>query len=117
MPSMSYDALVDDFEIIDDWEDRYKYLIELGKQLPEFHSMDRVPDNKIHGCVSQVWIKSNIDDNNGKEPILHFTGDSDALIVKGLIYVLITLMSGQTVGKLLKMDAQQKLGRLTLLNI
>ena len=114
MPCMRFNALVDDFEFIDDWEERYKYLIELGKLVPEFHSEDRVAENKVQGCVSQVWLKPRIDDNGESQCILHFTGDSDALIVRGLIYVLIALMSGQPVDKLKKFDAQEQLRRLAL---
>ena len=114
MNEMTFDDLVNDFEFIDDWEERYKYLIELGRLLPAFDDKDRTAANKVHGCVSQVWLKSEIvEDRDGKRRLV-FTGDSDALIVKGLIFVLVTLMSNKQLCEVAEMDAQTKLQRLSL---
>ena len=114
MQEMTFDDLVGDFDFIDDWEERYKYLIELGKRLPAFDESDRTRENKVHGCVSQVWLKSQvIEDRDGTRRLV-FTGDSDALIVRGLIFVLVTLMSQKPLDELGRMDAQTELQRLEL---
>ena len=113
MAEPSFKQLVDDFEFLDDWEERYKYVIELGRALEPLDEAERTTGNKVQGCASQVWLISDIDAADG-EPVLTFRGDSDALIVKGLIAVLHILLSGQTVSEILKTDVQGELGRLGL---
>ncbi len=108
------DEIIDDFEVLDDWEDRFRYLIELGQDLVPLDDSDYNDANKVRGCVSQVWLKTRR--NNGPEgpPQLLFTGDSDAHIVRGLISVLFAIFSGRTAKDILATDAAQTLRRLAL---
>ncbi|MGH1349874.1 MAG: SufE family protein [Methyloligellaceae bacterium] len=101
--------LLSDFEILDDWEDRYKYVIELGNMLPELDEDDRTSENKVQGCASQVWIKTDITDGN-----LHFTGDSDALIVRGLIAILMSIYQDKPAKEIATIDAKETLEKLGL---
>ena len=102
-----------DFAVLDDWEDRYKYIIELGKELPPLEDAFRIPGNKVQGCASQVWLQSFVS-NRGDSTILRFAGDSDALIVRGLIAIAFALFSGQTAERILAMDVSKELGKLQL---
>ncbi len=97
--------ITDDFALLDDWEDRYRYVIELGRQLPEFPESMRTDANKVRGCASQVWISTSISDEGGKRH-MHFEGDSDAHIVKGLIAVLFALYQDATPDEILQRDPQ-----------
>jgi cysteine desulfuration protein SufE len=97
-------ALKEDFSLIDEWEDRYRYVIELGRALPPLEEAERIPHNKVQGCASQVWIAVH-EEKNGHEPRLSFTGDSDALIVKGLIAIIFRLFSGRPAAEILATDA------------
>jgi cysteine desulfuration protein SufE len=106
-------ALKEDFSLIDEWEDRYRYVIELGRSLKPLIESDRTPRNKVQGCASQVWIAAH-EENNGKEPRLVFTGDSDALIVKGLIAIIFRLFSGRSPSEILATDAGALLDELGL---
>jgi len=106
-------ALKEDFALIDEWEDRYRYVIELGRDLEPLADADRTPRNKVQGCASQVWIAVHAD-KNGKQPRLCFTGDSDALIVKGLIAIIFRLFSGRTATEILATDAGALLDELDL---
>lgn len=112
MTQRSFEDLESDFEFLDDWEDRYKYVIELGKELPAFD--DRLKNDifKVNGCVSQVWIKSSIAEDDEKH--MSFIGDSDALIVKGLIAIVMSLLSGRPAAEVVKTDARAALSRLGL---
>jgi len=101
---VTIDGLVEDFGFLDDWEDRYRYVIELGKGLPELPERERVEANKVRGCASQVWLVSEIDHNG--EPRLRFRGDSDAHIVRGLIAILFALYSGRTAREILEIDPE-----------
>jgi cysteine desulfuration protein SufE len=83
--------LIDEFELFDDWEEKYSYIIELGKTLPKLNDDEKVEKNKVSGCVSQVWLTSREED--GK---LFFYADSDALIVKGLLAIVIKIFSDKT---------------------
>jgi cysteine desulfuration protein SufE len=98
-------SLVDDFVLLDDWEDRYRYVIELGKSLPPLSDAERSPANKVRGCASQVWLVSEIK-RNGR-PVLRFRGDSDAHIVRGLIAILFALYSGRTAEEILALDPER----------
>jgi cysteine desulfuration protein SufE len=89
-----------DFELLDDWEERYRYVIELGRLLPDLDEKWRTPEYKVSGCASQVWIHAA---RNGA--VLNFTGDSDALIVKGLIAIAFMIFSGKTPEQILAQDA------------
>lgn len=81
--------VIDDFSVFTDWMDKYEYLIELGKELPTFDEANRTDDNLIKGCQSQVWLAASF---NGKQ--VHFTADSDAIITKGIVSLLIRVLSG-----------------------
>ena len=108
------DQLVADFSLLDEWEDRYRYVIELGRDLDTLPEGERTPENKVQGCVSQVWIKTDVIGANGGSPVLVFHGDSDAHIVRGLIAILFMLFSGRTPNEILACDARAVLEQLGL---
>jgi cysteine desulfuration protein SufE len=111
--SKSIDELLEDFEFLDDWEERYSYVIDLGKSLPEMRSEDKNDTNKVSGCMSQVWITSKAAKNEAGDDIIEFTADSDAFIVKGLVVILLSVFSGKTPSEIIGIDAvkiMQKLG-------
>ncbi len=97
------DEILENFSFLDDWDDRYRYLIELGKSLEPMSKEDHNATTKVQGCVSQVWIRSVTSPD--KMPLLHFTGDSDAHIVRGLVAIALALFSNQTAQKILDTDA------------
>ena len=105
--------LISDFEMLDDWEDRYRHLIELGRALPVMEPAFKTPATKVNGCASQVWIHSRIVENNGAKK-LFLEGDSDALIVKGLIAVVFKLFSTMSVSEIVNADAPAVFARLGL---
>jgi cysteine desulfuration protein SufE len=107
------DNLINDFDILDDWEDRYRHVIDLGRQLPPLAEAAHSPANKVRGCASQVWITSDASGNTA-DPVLTFQGDSDALIVKGLIAIAFMIYSGKPARQILATDAGEVLGRLGL---
>ena len=108
------DEIRSDFALLDDWEDRYRYVIELGRMLPALDDAVRIDANKVRGCASQVWLASEIRPAPGAEPVLRFAGDSDAHIVKGLVAILLTLYSGRSVSEILSIDARAELAGLKL---
>lgn len=112
--AMKADDIFADFELLDDWEDRYRYVIELGRELEPLPEAARTPANKVRGCVSQVWLASNVQRSDDGKTRLHFVGDSDALIVKGLIAILLSIYSGRTPDEILAIDAQAIFDRLGL---
>jgi cysteine desulfuration protein SufE len=99
------DEIVENFSLLDDWDDRYRYLIELGRQLPPLEQSAYTETNKVQGCASQVWLKTNVRPNGAAGPVLTFVGDSDAHIVRGLIAILLALFSGRTAKDILGTDA------------
>ncbi len=99
-----FSQIVENLDFLDDWEDRYRYLIELGQELEPISEDERSSGNKVQGCVSQVWLVTDEIDKNGKK-ILHLRGDSDAAIVKGLVGVLIALYSDLPPDEIIKIDA------------
>jgi cysteine desulfuration protein SufE len=113
MPDGSSEELKQDFELLVEWEDRYRYVIELGRTLAELDEKERTPENKVQGCASQVWIASHVD-RRGGEPAVTYTGDSDALIVKGLIAIVFMLFSGRPAREILATDAGSLLDELGL---
>ncbi len=113
MASTRFEEIADDFEFLDDWEDRYRYVIDLGKKMSPLADNQKVETTKVHGCASQVWIVPEID-GDGPDARIGFAGDSDAMIVKGLIAVLHTLYDGVTASEALEIDAQAELSRLGL---
>ena len=102
---MSIDEIIANFELLDDWDDRYRYLIELGRALPPLPEAARNDVNKVRGCASQVWLATSIKPNGAAGPVLTFAGDSDAHIVRGLIAVLFALFSGKGAKDILATDA------------
>ncbi len=99
---MKIDEIVENFQFLDDWDDRYKYLIELGNMLEPMPETDQVPANKVQGCVSQVWLTSVKED--GEDPVLHFRGASDAHIVSGLVAIALAIFSGKKASEVLACD-------------
>jgi cysteine desulfuration protein SufE len=112
---MSIEQILDDFEVLDSWDDRYRYVIELGSALPPFPEAERTDRNKVQGCASQVWVVSETRPaKNDGGPVVELQGDSDAHIVKGLIAILLALYSGQPAKKILETDAIELFNRLGL---
>jgi len=108
----SFDQILSDFEMLEDWEDRYRYVIELGRKLEPLPDPLRNADTKVQGCVSQVWLSTTVHDEDG--PRLTFVGDSDAHIVRGLVAILFAIYSGKTANEILGIDAVGTLGELHL---
>jgi cysteine desulfuration protein SufE len=107
MTNEPIETIRSDFALLDEWEDRYRYLIELGRSLPPFPETLRTEANKVRGCVSQVWLASAVrGEGGGSTPILEFQGDSDAHIVRGLVAVLFALVQGKTPDEILRADAR-----------
>ena len=109
MASAAFEDIVADFEFLEDWEERYRYVIERGKSLPAFDDALKVPATKVEGCASQVWLFPKIDAGR-----FSFEGDSDAMIVSGLIAVLQALYNGLTLQEVSRVDALSELARLGL---
>jgi cysteine desulfuration protein SufE len=97
------DDILDDFEYLEEWEDRYRYVIELGKSLPDLPDSEKVAENKVRGCASQVWLVTEAGD--GRDPVLTFHGDSDAHIVRGLVAIVLAIYSGRPASEVAKLDA------------
>ena len=102
---MTIDEIRDNFALLDDWDDRYRYVIELGRTLDPMPEAEHSAGNKVQGCVSQVWLSKRVGRNSANEPLLNYLGDSDAHIVRGLIAILLTLYSGRTPREILGTDA------------
>jgi cysteine desulfuration protein SufE len=103
--TMTIDEIRDNFSLLDEWDDRYRYVIELGRTLAPMPEEDHSAANKVQGCASQVWLSRKIDRAGNGEPRLHYLGDSDAHIVRGLIAILLTLYSDRTPKEILATDA------------
>ncbi len=106
--------ILETFDFLDDWEDRYKYLIDLGRELPELSSDERTDANKVRGCVSQVWLITNVKAEPDGKSVLTFKGDSDALIVQGLVAIVTTLFHGKTAQEILDTDVESLFAKLGL---
>jgi len=102
---MTIDEIRENFALLDDWDDRYRYVIELGRMLAPMPATEHSQQNKVQGCASQVWLSKRIDRKGGDEAVLNYLGDSDAHIVRGLIAILLTLYSGHTPQQILATDA------------
>ena len=111
---MTLDDIRADFALLDDWEDKYRYVIELGRELPAFDETKRTPENKVRGCVSQVWLATRWPAGPGGAPVLEMQGDSDAHIVRGLVAILMTLLAGRTAEEVIGTDARAVFGELGL---
>ena len=108
----SIDTIRDDFSLLDDWEDRYRYIIDLGQALDPLPDSARTAENKVQGCVSQVWLDTEVGD--GSDPEITFRGDSDAHIVRGLVAIMLALFSGRRASEIASLDAEAVLKRLGL---
>ena len=112
MPDIA--EIIEGFELLDDWEDRYRYVIELGKELPPLPEADRTDANKVQGCVSQVWLVHE-ETGDGADPVLVFHGDLDAHIVRGLVAIALSAMSGRHASEIADFDAVALFTRLGLI--
>ena len=109
MASAAFEEIAGDFEFLDDWEDRYRHVIDLGKAMAPMDAALKRPASKVHGCASQVWLVARVEGGR-----MRFQGDSDAMIVRGLIAVLMALFDGLTPKEVLAVDAGGELARLGL---
>lgn len=99
------DEIIENFSLLDEWDDRYRYVIELGRALPALAEAEHTEENKVRGCASQVWLVTHVEADGAGGPVLCFEGDSDAHIVRGLIAVLFALYSGKPARDILATDA------------
>jgi cysteine desulfuration protein SufE len=99
------EEIKDNFALLEEWDDRYRYVIELGRTLAPLPEADHSLANKVQGCASQVWLLTKVTSGQSGEPVLSFVGDSDAHIVRGLIAILFALFSGKTARDILQTDA------------
>lgn len=113
MATAAFEDLAETFDFLDDWEDRYRHVIEIGKAMPPLDEAFRVPATKVTGCASQVWILPRLE-GSGPTARFDFQGESDAMIVRGLIAILHALYSGLTAAEVGRVDAVAELGRLGL---
>jgi cysteine desulfuration protein SufE len=108
------DEIVENFALLDEWDDRYRYVIELGRGLSPLPERDRSEANKVQGCASQVWLATTIRPDGATGPVLAFAGDSDAHIVRGLIAILFAMYSDKPAREILSADATALFERLGL---
>ncbi len=108
------DDIVENFELLDQWDDRYRYVIELGRALPPVAEEAHTEANKVRGCASQVWLLTHVKSDGAAGPTLTFEGDSDAHIVRGLIAILFALYSGKRAREILEIDPEAIFERLGL---
>ncbi len=111
---MTLDEIIDNFALLDEWDDRYRYVIELGRNLAPLPEQERTERNKVQGCASQVWLATTVRPDGAQGPVLVFSGDSDAHIVRGLIAILFAMYSGKHAGEILAGDAIALFERLGL---
>jgi cysteine desulfuration protein SufE len=112
--AMTIDEIIDNFAVLDDWDDRYRYVIELGRELAPLPEAARTDRNKVQGCASQVWLATKVAPNGKGGPVLTFVGDSDAHIVRGLIAILFAFYSGKPARDIVDGDALALFNRLGL---
>ncbi|WP_295806169.1 SufE family protein [uncultured Nitratireductor sp.] len=110
--STTIDTIYDDFAFLDDWEERYRYIIDLGNGLSPYPETERDEAHRVRGCVSQVWLHT--ERGKGEDPILTFKGDSDAHIVRGLVAIMMLLFSGKRASEILAIDAEDVMRKLGL---
>lgn len=110
---MTIDEILENFALLDDWEDRYRYVIELGKELEALPEAERTADNKVRGCASQVWLSTHVDRGEAP-PRLSFIGDSDAHIVRGLVAIAIALFNNKNPAEILATDAEAVFNKIGL---
>lgn len=111
--SASLDDIIANFELLEEWDDRYRYLIELGRELEPLPEAAHDDANKVRGCASQVWLEARREGGPGTDTVLHFRGDSDAHIVRGLVALALAIYSGRSASEILRTEAfplYEKLG-------
>jgi cysteine desulfuration protein SufE len=108
------EEIIENFTVLDDWDDRYRYLIELGRELPALPEAAHNEANKVRGCASQVWLETSVRRDGASGPTLTFLGDSDAHIVRGLIAILFAMFSGKPAKSILAADALELFARMGL---
>ena len=108
----SLETIVSDFDLLDEWEDRYRYIIDLGKDLDALPESAQSDANKVQGCVSQVWLETSV--GEGVDPVIRFVGTSDAHIVRGLVALVLAIYSGKQASEIISIDALEILGSLGL---
>ncbi|PHQ99614.1 MAG: cysteine desulfuration protein SufE [Marinosulfonomonas sp.] len=113
MATEAFEDIAENFEFLDDWEDRYRFVIDLGKAMAPLEDAFKVQATKVEGCASQVWLVPQLE-GEGADAVFRFRGDSDAMIVRGLVAVLNAMFNGLTVAEVLKVDAGGELARLQL---
>jgi len=111
---LSIEQIIDDFRVLDDWDERYRYIIELGRRMQPLPEQIKTDLTKVRGCASQVWLVSKLVKGSDGRDIVVFEGESDAMIVRGLIAILLQLYSGRTPNEVLAVDAKRVLGELGL---
>ena len=109
---MDIEEIIENFEFLDEWDDRYRYLIELGGMLPEFDEALQTPENKVQGCVSQVWLTAS--SNGEADPVLSFSGTSDAHLVKGLVAIALAIFSGKRATQIIDIDERTVFDKIEL---
>ena len=114
MPDLTVERIIQNFEILGNWEERYRYVIDLGRKLPELDEKYRTEDNRVKGCVSNVWLITRVNDADGKK--LEFEADSDAHIVRGLVAILLAAYSGKSADEILAIDIRDIFRQLDLEN-
>ena len=112
MPELTVDRIIQNFEILGDWEERYRYVIDLGRKLPELDEKYKTEDNRVKGCVSNVWLITRASDT--KPPTFEFEADSDAHIVRGLVAIHLTAYSGKSASEILDVDIRDIFEQLNL---
>ncbi|MEP1442987.1 MAG: SufE family protein [Hyphomicrobiales bacterium] len=110
---MDLQTILDNFEFLDDWEDKYRYVIELGRTMPEFAEENQTAENKVEGCVSQVWLIKTVSDETN-DPTINYRGDSDAHIVKGLVAIVLAALSGRKASEIKAFDTDALLKQIGL---
>ena len=100
---MDLETILDNFEFLDDWEDKYRYVIELGRTMPEFPEENQTAEHKVQGCVSQVWLIKTVSDTPS-DPVISYQGDSDAHIVKGLVAIVLAALSERRASEIKSFD-------------
>lgn len=110
----SLDDIIEDFALLDDWDDRYRYLIELGRDLEPLPEEAHNEENKVRGCASQVWLETTVHQRAGEAPVLSFLGDSDAHIVRGLVRLVLALYSDKPAPEIVETDAMDLFRKLGL---
>ena len=112
MAELTADRIIQNFEILGNWEERYRYVIDLGRKLPKFDERYKTEDNRVKGCVSNVWMITRV--SEGEPTILEFEADSDAHIVRGLVAILLAIYSGKTASEILDVDIRDIFQQLDL---